>query len=255
MPPGERLFLPQFSAQAVADLEDVARHGMGRLSKTILPKDKVDAASAYVQASGFVAKALRACPHVMLPVNGEIYRSNDIDRAIPGPDECESFSGFPAPVTSFEYCWSHGVDAARSQMCAPKRITLAVDFKQIMDWVDTSGQDITRFYSVVYDERRKQWALMDTVFDVAQPLEVFANEQGKWSTLARVSFVTGFDALPTKLCDKETIIGEWFADLIAVVQCLHGLRAGARLQHVRESSSSRRKKFDRKGVGGFTYHV
>lgn len=61
----------------------------------------------YTTALRSVASLIRHAVHVILPENGEVYRSNDYGGDMPSPDECESFMGLPAPVTCFEYPWSY----------------------------------------------------------------------------------------------------------------------------------------------------
>jgi hypothetical protein len=108
---GAKTFLPQFAAQAVADLEKTA--------KTVREAIKCDPAraqilaqqqgmapgvfSAYLVASEFLAQMIREAVHIVLPANGEIYRGNGRGAEPISEPECESFRGLPAPVCCFEY--------------------------------------------------------------------------------------------------------------------------------------------------------
>jgi hypothetical protein len=66
---------------------------------------------------------------------------------------------------------------------------------------------------------------------------------------------TGEYADDTLTAKEAKCVGEFRADITAAIQCCHSLRAGASFDEKKETSSARRWKFDKRGVGGFTYHV
>lgn len=243
-------FLPQYAAQAVIDLEHTAKEAKKMLGPNNL---------SVVNMIG-IAGLIRSAVHVVLPPNGEIYRSNGWGGEVPTADEVESFGGLPAPVTCFEYPWTHP-KAPEDETVGTKRITLVHDCRQTYDGAPLPpGQFFyTQIFSVFYHEVYKIWAMYPGMINIVQPLEMgILNRKEKiWSLNARYhNLETG------EISDRHNVteyerkcIGEFRSDITAVVQCCHSLRAGAHFEEQREGSSSRRWKFDKKGVGGFTYHV
>jgi hypothetical protein len=93
------------------------------------------------------------------------------------------------------------------------------------------------------------------IMNVTSPLRVApANNAGHWAVLTGVVDVITKEQVHPDAINLE-LLGEMLPDLTAVVQCCHALRAGALFQERRETSSARRWKMDKHGVGGFTYHV
>lgn len=246
-----KFFLPQYAAHAVADLEKVAA-------------DSLCLTAQYREAAAGVASLLRSAVHVCLPSNGEIYRSNDPILFMPDEDECLSFSGnLPAPVTSFEYSWSKDLnanDALRRGVTvrAPRRITLIIDSRQLSDL--RSPPEGFAFYaqmfSVFYDELQKRWLLHEHSLTLAMPL-VCQRETGttRWCALSAgaISNIT-FERIHSGP-RLRNVFSDFLSDVTAAAQACHALRAGASLYEQQEQSSSRRRKFEKLGVGGFTYHV
>lgn len=234
----EQKFLPQYAAQAVIDLEFVAKRCKTRGDTRY-----------YATACQGVAALIRNAVHVVLPENGEIYRPNGIGSGCPSEDESISLGGLPAPVTCFEYPWSRreGIKLGVEQL-APRRITLVVDGKQFTE--EFPG---VVFISVFYSEGLKLWGIADTELTLTSPVK-FIQQGSQWGAEAMLR--SSVDGYPIK---DEAKIGHAFQqfqpDIISVVQCCHALRAGARLDEQTEPSATRRWKFSKKGVGGFTYHV
>jgi hypothetical protein len=250
-------FLPQFAAQAVIDLRHLAKQSFVRAQSKYYP-------IACEEVANLICDAV----HVMLPANGEIYRDNPGGGAMPSKDECESFAGLPAPITCFEYPWTHRTHIKDGDLVASKRITLVCDGKQTDDGPIPAGMvACATFFSVFYDEVLRSWALSDTSLVVAQPLVAAEGRNGRpdhWGVEAAArNLVTGEDLWLSKVghpTDQsislmERIMGNYKADITAVIQCCHALRAGASFTERTEPSGSRRRKFARHDVGGFTYHV
>lgn len=248
-------FLPQYAARAIVDLEHQAK-----TNPAWIP-------SAYYRgALKHVASLLRHAVHIILPPNGEIYRTNHVingrEQSQPSPDEVESFNGLPAPVTAFQYAWTHpphkGEDG-RVGATAPRRITIVSDGKQISADPKPDGMVYAAtFVSVVYNELNRAWMLLDCDLSIESPMHVEMSPAGYWGVRATArNLVTGryFDTEPERSKWVARYFGEWKPDIGAAVQCCHALRAGATLDEKTETSATRRRKFDKLGVGGFTYHV
>jgi len=263
---GAKTFLPQFAAQAVADLEKTA--------KTVREAIKCDPAraqilaqqqgmapgvfSAYLAVSEFLAQMIREAVHIVLPANGEIYRGNGPGAEPISEPECESFRGLPAPVCCFEYPWS--IEKGDHDIAAPKRITLVFDRRQLDEAGPSSPEQCHHalIFSIVYNETIGSWDVLDTFMDVDLPLEITLGPvvpgHGRiWGPRGALrDTFTGEEIPPGPR--MERLGGEYLTDLIAVVQACHSLRAGARLERRTEPSSGRRWKFEKRGVGGFVYH-
>lgn len=244
-------FLPQYAAQAVIDLEMTAKRLRGNPEFAYY-------ASAVQSTVGLIRHAV----HVVLPENGEVYRSNDFGGEMPTADECDSFAGLPAPITCFEYPWTYRYKttppATSSESIAPRRITIVCDGKQTHEGQSVPSGMVTcaTFVSVVYVEAQKIWSLLNTDLLVATPLAVSREAgSGAWGADCMMrNLYTGKDmGVDDPLVRK--ISGEFHADLNAVVQCCHALRAGATFKEQQDKSASRRWKFEKHGVGGFTYHI
>ena len=236
-------FLPQFAAQAVVDLENQARILNARPN-----------CAPYVELCRKVATLLREAVHVVLPMNGEVYRNNGPDCDAPSPEECESLLGLPAPVTAFEYPWNH--DKGNYAVQAPKRITIVVSEKQITPETTSQLARIS-FLSVFYDEQLKKWTVADHMLVIpAQPECLYGPTHSVWGFKQAdlFSLIDGYYLSPGENGISPDA-GQYFADVLSVTQCCHALRAGARFVERTESSGSRRKKFRKKGVEGFVYHV
>jgi hypothetical protein len=240
------MFLPQYAANAVIDLESFARKYRGH-----------PALALYAFATDCAAKMIRTAVHVVLPTNGEIYRSNDLDRTAPSTDEADSFVGLPAPVTCFEYAWTHFHGGGGNQCLAARRITLVSDSKQVfkLDSQPPPGMVHTAaVISVFFNEHSRTWVLSPFAMNVAQPLA--SQTLGtSWGVRACLRDFTTDKTFESNTEHSREVAGELFPDLIAAVQCCHALRAGASFEEHTEQHASRRWKFDKRGVGDFTYHV
>lgn len=247
--PTDGRFLPQYAAQAVIDLECTAK----RL------RDMPDL-RLYASAVSKVAGLIRHAVHVVLPDNAEVYRSNYGGGEIPTADECDSFEGLPAPITCFEYPWLHrgGLRVYEGQCVAPRRITIVSDGKQTYTGPVPDGYvHCATFLSVFYHEGHRTWALAETSLSAMTPLRVSVDPRtGFWGAQGVLrSLVTGERYGGPDDPDAIRVAGEFHVDVTAAIQCCHALRAGAHFEERTEPSGPRRWKFDKRGVGGFTYHV
>lgn len=236
-------FLPQYAAHAVAELQQQARVARSRSHS-----------APFALLCERVSALIREAVHVVLPVNGEVYRDNGPEAPGPSAEECESLLGLPAPVTCFEYPWTHEKGSYPVQ--APKRITLVVDGKQFEQPEEKAAARVA-FFSLFYDESFKQWTVADHVFSVpAHPQILRGPTSQSWGVKNAqiVNLIDGEAVLPDEAGLTE-VAGQYFPDILAVMQCCHALRAGARFEERSEQSGSRRKKFRKKGVDGFVYHV
>lgn len=257
-------FLPQFAAQAVADIEKTFQEITGFLRAA--ERDDVTTnhgigiklLQSAVRTGGEVSRLLREAVHIILPQNGEIYRKNGPGATPISEAECESFRGMPGPVCSFEYSWTHG--KGDRQISAPKRITLVIDGSQVdEDKPLGPGQcHHALVLSVVYDEKHGRWGPVDSFLDIDLPLTVKV-ENGPlgpgtaWGPRGVLRDLNSGAEIPEGPLSDQ-LCGEYLADLCAVAQACHSLRAGATLRKRTEPSSGRRWKFEKKGVGGFIYH-
>lgn len=240
-------FLPQYAAQAVIDLEATAKRLRNQPNLRY-----------YVTAVESVASLIRHAVHVVLPENGEIYRSNDLGGEMPSEDECQSFAGLPAPVTCFEYPFTYASgDREHDDVQAPRRITIVSDGKQTHEGPVPEGMvQCATFISVIYNEHIKSWMLIDCGLSVKTPLEVAYQPGTKlWGPQAHARELMTGETFSQTSQKFQRIAGQFHADINAVVQCCHALRAGAHFDEHVEKSSARRWKFEKRGVGGFTYHV
>ncbi len=247
-----KLFLPQFAAQAVVDLEFGAK----------VFKKIGDARSAMFST---LAELIRGAVHIVLPNRGEIYRDNKGVAAIPTTDECESFIGIPAPVCCFEYPWAYDykpheclIDHGDINAQSTKRLTLVIDGKQAgqSSPLPFQSDDRVVLISVVYMPSTRLWGPHQAILSVPSPLCVKpAKDPYAWGLLCGIYDIETLSQLEPTNARAHLWASQMKPDVIAVVQCCHALRAGAVFREVTEPHASRRWKFERKGCGGFTYHV
>lgn len=262
----EKDYLPQYAAEAVRDLEETARQ-----TKIVASATRGEEQERYAQmyiANLVVVDLLRKAEHVVLPPNGEIYRDNK--HTGPTDQECASLTGLPAPITSFEFAWTHSMDGHLNPTYEydgevsqlenpPKRIALVIDEKQLSPEL-AKEKDKTRigFYSICYYESIKKWHYSPHSVSVFDPFQIqrFADKPNGWAAEAQV-----FDILKAEYIDHKDIdrggavFSEYQADISLVVQACHALRVGAVLESRKDKSYTRTRKFEKDGVGGFEYHV
>lgn len=236
-------FLPQCAARAVIDIEaDIKfaeRAGAG---------DQI-----IVRAYREIVKLIRSAVHIVLPENGEVYRSN-LRAAPPTSDEVDSMLGIPAPICCFEYPWTYQEgNPKETQAATTKRITLVVDHRQTNRGpAPNGGSWAIQFFSICFFPSINRWSVSTGyMLSLWTPIEILTGD-GMWGAkCAFTDIQTGEDSL-TISTEK---FGEFLPDISAVAQCCHALRAGASFEERRETSSARRWRMDKHGVGGFTYHI
>lgn len=262
-------YLPQFAAEAVRDLERVAK-AHEELAKHLYGS-KREQAIQVMTANYAVATTLRSATHVVLPPNGEIYR--DTRHTGPTDQECVSMAGIPAPIVSFEYPWTHPLDGnlngtyerngQQSKLENPsKRITLVIDGKQFIAG-DISPDEFARviFVSVCFYDTIKAWAIPPYSLSVFNPLTVSrrvdpVTKQAVWGTQSEVMDMLTSTYLDANSMQAGTVIfSEYQADISIVAQACHALHVGATLEGRKDKSYTRTRSFEKAGVGGFEYHV
>ena len=235
-------FLPQYAAQAVADNEEItssvdraAKINPSTVNRFLREGDNL---ALYEEAKLF-ASMIRNAVHVVLPKNGEIYRQN-FPLPTPTADEIESLAGLPAPTTCFEFYCDNVIPPT-------KMIAVVIDRKQLDE-----GQ--TGIVLTLSREDEDRFPPPRNVALLPMPLE-FQPLDGN-----RTGLVCGINRLSKSrelLADsqKAKVMELFSRGLHAAIQCCHALRAGASLEERVETSAARRWKMEKKGVGGFTYHV
>jgi hypothetical protein len=228
----EKDYLPQYAAEAVRDLELGYKNAV-RQAQAYYGEDKKKLL-AFAESYRYIASLLRQATHIVLPPNGEIYRDNKTTG--PSDQECPSLTGLPAPITSFEYAWTHDLDKNINPSYSldgspmitenpPKRISLVVDGKQL---VEIEGEDKslpTRicFLSICYHESVKRWNPQPTSVTVFDPLKVYpmsySDGRKGWGTTAEVYDLVNNRYIEAK--DKEigsAVFSEFQGDISLVVQ-------------------------------------
>ncbi len=236
-------FLPQFAAQATADLEEMIESvdtGLKRNpanARAFL--SQADNLAIYEEAK-FLAGVIRSSVHIVLPKNGEIYRAN-FPLPTPTGDEIESLNGLPAPTTCFEFLCDSVVPPA-------KMLAIVIDRKQLEEGQTGLVVLLTRDNDGRFPPTR------NAVFFPC-PLEFVPQSDKQFTALMCRAFRVSKNREPIP-GDREAPIVELVSrGLHAAIQCCHSLRAGATLEERTEPSAGRRWKMEKKGVGGFTYHV
>jgi hypothetical protein len=107
--------LPLYAAQAVIDLEKEAE-AFDTLEPGIMEAKGLLPAQTLAGNFRFLAKLMRNAFHVVLPKNGEIYRSNAAGGACPTPAECESLRRLPSAISCFEYDFDAEAPKAMSEV-------------------------------------------------------------------------------------------------------------------------------------------
>lgn len=256
------MFLPPDAEKCVIDLENNAKLAEKNPRLIMLG-----------QFYTLVAQMLRYSVKIVVPDNGEVYRDNNAGGCVPSSDESKSLIGLPAPTTSLVYRWTRfdKNEKPDGECYAPKRITLVLDGKQIMSDYDPSHNTGMMIYSLFYAENLGKWDMCPVAFGFDEPYDFqmipkekvildgypYADYCWNWGGPA-LDLITGKPITQQQIYTVDYIKNaykEIKCDVNAVVQCMHSLRAGASLKEQRHQSASRRKKMERKGVGGFTYHI
>lgn len=251
----ERAYLPHYASEAYGEIK-----AMANLMDDSIRRGQDVSEIPYVAASHHaVADLIKNAVHVVLPENGEIYRSTE--NTIPSEDECKSMANLPAPITCFEYSYTLnvGVDLNK-QVCAlpdigidhaPKRLTLVTDFKQL-GLASNRVSVISVYYCV--DANSRQWSFSPWQLFYEYPLK-FISRGGNGVSIG-CGFIKMFTA--EELIDpleKMQAVTEYEKDLNIVAQACHSLLAGAELLPVVEKSPTKLRKIGKKKLPKFSYHL
>jgi hypothetical protein len=214
------------------------------------------------------AQLLVEAEKFVLPINGEIYRDNGSEAKLPTEDELQSTMVMPAPVCAFEYAWTKDTISAdektRWVSVPTKRITLVIGFGEMMKRVEEipnlseeNYSDIANrvaIFGLYYSDQAQGWTLPDVYLTCKTPFSIVAPPG---MTDGFVMEVVPVHILGDKITEREKQIActDHFADITAVIQACHSMRAGATPRKHTEQSSNRRQYFKAKGAGGFEYHT
>lgn len=252
----QRAYLPHYAAEAYTDIKAMAK----LLDESIARGQDVSKIPYVATSHHAVADLIRNAVHVVLPENGEIYRSTD--KTVPTEDECRSMANLPAPITCFEYSYSlnEGMDLSL-QVCAspeagldhaPKRITLVQDFRQL--GLQTNRVSVISIYYCVDAPTGSQWTFSPWQLYYEYPLK-FVYRGGNEITI-ECGFFKMFEG--TGIADpleRRQAVTEYEKDLNIVAQACHSLLAGAELVPTMEKSPTKLRKISKKKLPKFSYHL
>jgi hypothetical protein len=260
----EKDYLPQYAAEVVVDLErsykmlgDIAYKNM--------------------------AEMVRNAAHIVLPVNGEIYR--DIHLNI-SKEECVSTGVMPHMITTFEYPIndqyflvedSESTKPLFSDNSQKAVITMVIDHKlnpySSLDDLGYNESEFGKRYPISifnFTKFKTNWKLSTYYMSLLTPLVMVETNEQQSTELNIINTFTRETILGSAkhytkenveaIAEKEgihpyTIISMHMAGINAVAQACHSLRVGATLEQRQDKSYTRNRTFQKKGVGGFEYHV
>ena len=271
----EKDYLPQFAAEAVRDFE---------ILKHLFEQEGHIYGSTY----GNIAELIRSAAHIVLPMNGEIYRDKYKEFT---QEECVSSGVMPHLVTTFEYPINKyyfadpDTEWAESYYAPDAILVVALDHKLSATYdrgfYTKGGVDIdipykrdpftaiplARYGNGFYGENNRElrWTLLKHYVSTLIPLHFHDVNGGQVTNLNLIDIFTKEPAVKKEYGEtvQESEIGEDIQNALsinlsgldAVVQACHSLRVGATLEARKEKSYTRSRTFEKKGVGGFEYHV
>jgi hypothetical protein len=264
----EKDYLPQYAAEAVKDLEILEnywRSSANRVRKfkgenDAVYKEELSKANAFEMVSSMIRHAV----HIVLPLNGQIYVPRDTDYT---PEECESSQALPHVMTTFEHAIDKNYYTESDIDTFPDAlITLAADFKQY----STDKEEFTnpklpgrtpvaiiglcRFEKDKYTGAR--WILNSHYLTMYTPLLYIdgSTEIGISDVYTRQGLYDERGQLPNPE-EGADIMRTLNGNMETIVRTCHALRVGAVLEERKEKSYTRSRTFEKKGVGGFEYHI
>ncbi len=271
----EKDYLPQYAAELVVDLE-----------KSYEKKGHI----AYRHA----AEMVRNAAHIVLPMNGEIYRDMRLNIS---KEESVSTGVMPHVITTFEYPINDQYFVIRDsesikplfQDNPPEAIvTMIIDQKlnthspiplSELGYKDSElgkRYPITLFNFTKFNTNPQnspiKWRLSTYYMTLLTPL-IMTEINGRQTT--EVNIVNTFTRKKVlddskdhytkeyleEVAEREgglhpySIIAMHMAGMCAAIQTCHSLRVGATLEQRQDKSYTRSRTFQKKGVGGFEYHV
>ena len=277
----EKDYLPQFAAEAVHDLEYIAKnvckaYGNTELSRSLAHTNKQ------------VANLIREAVHLVVPENGEIYRSCS---DFPTEEESVSSVGIPAPVITIEHAmpnndkppevyYEEGVKTfghgCKQQTNPTACLLIVMDVDQFSGTIEitpdlnggtpVSIMGLQKFSVPVMNAFPNiKWGLNQYGINIIKPIKFdrSTNKDGEEDCRLRSSIyniykdhVTDIEAereLPELL--RMKIRSGFFKSINTLIQTCHSLRVGATFEARKEKSYTRSRTFEKKGVGSFEYHV
>lgn len=239
-------YLPQFAAEVVRDLQKI--HEINPSEKNVAQ----------------LIKLVREAEHIVLPKNGEIYRSAN---EFPTEEECDSFVGIPAPVLTVEFA-TDVVAGKFGGTSADACLLLVLDHKQIdentiVEDLQETGKKHTyvsfiifwRFSPGLYSRHPDlHWSYCEYHMNVLSPMHVIKNGESRGIAASVIDMETK-DPLLEGDPQLPGMMSNYKAGISAILQACHSLNVGATLEPRKEKSYTRSRKFEKVGVGGFEYHV
>ena len=266
----EKDYLPQYAAELVHDLKVQEKYWRYSVNAALKrwgennPIYKKEASKA--NTFEWTADMVRNAVHIVLPLNGQVYVP--ASTKIYTPEECESSHALPHVITTFEHAADKDYFTVSDADEYPDAmVTLAVDFKQNGDepekYTNSKLPDrypvaMMGFYRFSKNSNTgTRWALNDHYMTMYTPL-VYTNG----GTQLGLSCVYTREGLYDS--EHKPTVGWDVADQIhtslnghmeTVIRACHAMRVGAVLEEREEKSYTRNRTFQKKGVGGFEYHV
>jgi hypothetical protein len=263
-------YLPQYAAELVHDLEIQKKYWRYSANAALkrwgkdnpVYKEEASKADAFEMTADMVRNAV----HIVLPLNGQVYVPASV--AIYTPEECESSHALPHVLTTFEHAADKNYFTVSDADEYPDAmVTLAVDFKQngdepekyinpkLPDRYPVAMMGFYRFSKCSNTDTR--WVLNNHYMTMYTPL-VYTNG-GTQLGLSCVYTKEGLydsEHKPTVSWDvADEIHTSLNGNMETVVRACHAMRVGAVLEERQEKSYTRNRTFQKKGVGGFEYHV
>lgn len=277
----EKDYLPQYAAEAVRDLEYVAKNIVKAYGDT-------EGFRAVEHTNRQVANLIREAVHMVIPENGEIYRSV---REFSTEEEAISSVGIPAPVVTIEYALPHNGKQSEVQYHDDVQtfgyrskfysnptasILVVMDMKQFPGLFEESVEPIentpvsllilSKFTTSPHNKFPDiKWTVSQYGMNILAPvrMERFINANGQEDCWIKSSIYNIYkDHMTDAEAEKELpdefrrqIRSGYYEHINAFLQTCHSLRVGATLEARKEKSYTRSRTFEKKGVGGFEYHV
>lgn len=259
----EKDYLPQYAAELVHDLKLQAAYGKSIVGITERERKLRHACEQF-------AEFVRHATHIVLPPNGEIYREIGTP---PTPQECQSIVALPSFLTTFEIKLTNDFFKNIGPDDGPNAfLLLAVDYKQIEQFDNekyegNKGKKHRTPMSLTLFSRYEpghhkmvpgaRWSISEYNSSYLTPLEVYPRDSKKWAM--EVAVAETYDGTPVSLEKDPELVASvntvYFSCLNMVLQACHALNVGATLEARKEKSYTRSRTFEKKGVGGFEYHV
>lgn len=260
----EKDYLPQYAAELVHDLkvqEDQWRYSANAALKrwgedNPIYKEEFAKAEAFKNTAEMVCNAV----HIVLPLNGQVYVPSSSNTYT--SEECESSQALPHVLTTFEHAVDknyYDADNLNEFEIPDASVSLAVDYKQL-DEGDERYKDerlpgrspvsVIAFSRFKKNVNGVRWCLSSYHLVMYTPL-VF-NDNGTELGLSNIYTKEGLSSDDSRV---DEVFRSLNANMETVVRACHALRVGAVLEERQEKSYTRNRTFQKKGVGGFEYHV